>query len=98
MIRIVYRWNVPPENQEAFIAAWNKTTVAIRETINGAKGSELLVGQDDSNLILTIANWDELEQWRDFMKSEHKKTMSAMHSLGKFLSNEPFVLQGDHTI
>ena len=36
MIQIIYRWHVPAENKDAFIAAWTATTQEISRVNKGS--------------------------------------------------------------
>ena len=82
-IRIIYRWVVEQENQAAFVAAWEKATTSIRETTPGARGSFCLVGVENPTEVLTIAKWDDLDQWRAFVKTAQSGPMREMHALGQ---------------
>ena len=85
------------EKQAAFLAAWEKTTVAIRGTTVGARGSFCVVSVDTPTEILTVAKWDELEQWQDFIKGAKLTSMKEMHELGTQISSRAYVLKGDFT-
>ncbi len=98
MIQVVYRWEVPTKNHVAFVAAWEQTTVAIREFTEGARGSICLVSTDRPNEILTIAKWDNLEQWQAFIKTASLTSMKAMHDLGTKLSSRAYQQAGDFTV
>ncbi|MEO1035076.1 MAG: antibiotic biosynthesis monooxygenase [Pseudomonadota bacterium] len=98
MIQIIYRWDVPLDRQAAFIAAWEKTTVAIRETTTGARGSICIVSVDRPTEILTIAKWDALEQWQAFVDDAMLTSMQTMHELGTKISSEAYVQKGDFTV
>lgn len=98
MIQIIYRWEVPVARQDAFLEAWQKTTVSIRETTTGARGSICLVNADKPTEILTVAKWDELHQWREFVKQAKSTSMSEMHLLGTLLSRAAYEQKGDSTI
>ena len=98
MIQIIYRWEVPVEKQEAFLAAWEKTTLTIRESTAGARGSFCVVSVDTPTEILTIAKWEELEQWQDFIKDAKLTSMKEMHELGTQISANAYVQKGDFTV
>lgn len=98
MIKIIYRWDVPVDRQAAFLDAWQKTTVRIRETTRGARGSVCLVSVENPTEILTIAKWDELDQWRDFVKEARLTSMNDMHALGTLVSHAAYEQKGDFTV
>ena len=97
MIQIIYLWEVPVERQAAFLAAWEKTTLTIRETTVGARGSFCVVSVDTPTEILTVAKWEELEQWHDFIKGAKLTSMREMHELGTQISSKAYVQKGDFT-
>ena len=98
MIQIVYRWEVPLENRAAFLAAWEKTTQSIRESTEGARGSICIVSVDRPTEVLTIAKWDELRQWRDFIRQAKSTSMKEMHALGRQVSHDAYEQVGDFTV
>lgn len=91
MIQVIYRWEVQPDNQRAFVDAWERTTVAIRDTVVGARGSLCIVSVDRPIEILTVAKWDELDQWQEFVQGAHLSSMKEMHELGGQISREAYV-------
>ena len=97
MIRVIYRWKVPEANQEAFVAAWDEATRAIRDSNEGARGSFCIVGVDDPDEILTIAKWDRLEQWQAFIANANLTSMKAMHVLGERISVSVYEQKADLT-
>ena len=98
MIQVIYRWEVPLENQAAFIEAWENTTVSVRDTTAGARGSICVVCVDRPTEILTIAKWDELSQWQAFIEQAKLTSMRTMHELGRQLSHGAYEQKGDFTI
>ena len=98
MIQVIYHWQVPAENRDAFVAAWAATTQKIRATTKGARGSFCIVGVDDPTEIITVARWDELDQWREFVKTAKSATMAEMHRLATPLSHAAYEQVGDFTI
>ncbi len=98
MIQVIYRWEVPVEKQAAFLTAWEKTTVTIRETTAGARGSFCIASVDKPTEILTVAKWDELEQWQAFIKGAKLTSMREMHELGTQVSSSAYVQKGDFTV
>ena len=94
---MIYEWDVPVDRQAAFFEAWEETTLHIRETTEGARGSFCIVGIDNPSEVLTIARWDELSQWQGFIKSARHSTMKKMHELGEQRSYRAFEMKGDTT-
>ena len=98
MIQIIYRWEVERKNQAAFLTAWEKTTKSIRETTAGARGSVCIINVDRPTEIITMAKWDELAQWRLFVKTAKSATMREMHALGTQVSHDAYEQFGDFTV
>lgn len=86
MIRVIYQWQVPPENIPAFQQAWKQTTAFIHDTVPGARGSFLLQDHADPGKILTIARWDAREDWQAFWKAENPPQMLRMREFGERIS------------
>ena len=97
MIRIIYSWKVKPENQQDFIATWEKTTKKIHQEVKGARGSFMLQGEEDPTIIKTIARWDSLEDWQRFFHEGNHHQMGSMHDLGERTSVEKFREVDDFT-
>ena len=98
MINVIYRWKVKKEDQAKFKTAWAKTTTAIRESTPGARGSKMLQSEQDPTEFVTIARWDNLEDWQAFWKDATQTDMHVMHALAERLSVEAFEEIEDHTI
>ncbi len=98
MIQVIYTWEVAVENQAAFLSAWEKTTVAIREATPGARGSFCIVSVDKPTEILTVAKWDTLDEWKAFVKEARLTSMKEMHGLGRQVSSKAYLQQGDFTV
>lgn len=98
MHQIIYRWEVEKKNQAAFVAAWEKTTQSIRETTKGARGSICIVSVDRPTEIITMAKWDELDQWREFVETAKSEAMREMHALGRQVSHDAYDQRGDFTV
>ena len=98
MIQVIYRWEVSEDRQPAFLAAWEKTTLTIRETTAGARGSLCVISVDRPTEILTIAKWDELAQWQRFVGGAKLTSMREMHELGRLVSHDAYRQQGDFTV
>ncbi|MCL6265347.1 antibiotic biosynthesis monooxygenase family protein [Flagellimonas myxillae] len=97
MVRIIYSWNVAPENLELFIATWKRTTNRIHEEVKGAKGSFMLQNNSNPGEIKTIAKWDSLEDWKKFWQDSKPGQMQSMHDLGERVSVEVFTEVDDFT-
>ena len=98
MIHIIYQWDVPIEAQAAFLSAWEKTTVTIREPTKGARGSFCIARVDKPTELLTIAKWDELDQWLEFKKEARHTSMREMHALATQVSVSACEQKGDFTV
>lgn len=98
MIQVIYRWEVSVENQDSFLAAWEKTTTAIRESTEGARGSFCIVSAERPTEVLTIAKWDELSQWQTFVKTAKSDSMREMHALGRQISHDAYEQVADFTV
>ncbi len=97
MVRVIYRWEVAPENFEAFQEIWSTTTNGIHESVTGAQGSFLLRSTENERHVLTIAKWDSLEDWKNFWGNQNPDEMKAMRKLGIRISAEAFEEMEDHT-
>ena len=98
MIQVIYHWDVPVERRAAFLAAWEATTVAIRQSTAGARGSFCVISVDRPTEILTVAKWDELAQWQTFIASAPLTSMQKMHDLGTRVAVNAYVQHGDFTV
>ena len=90
MIRIIYSWQVEPEQLELFIETWKRTTNKIHEEVEGARGSFMLQDEDDTRKIKTIAKWDSFDDWKEFWHESKHSQMQSMHELGERISVEIF--------
>jgi len=97
MFRVVYTWQVEPEDFEAFRDEWRITTNRIHETIKGARGSFMIRSVDNPSEVVTIAKWDSLEEWQTFWGNSNPEQMQTMKSLGKRVSVEAFEEIEDYT-
>lgn len=97
MVRVVYRWEVAPENFDAFKEIWSVTTNRIHQSVSGAQGSFLLRSTENDKDVLTIAKWDSLQDWKTFWGSQNPEEMKAMRKLGTRISAEAFDEIEDHT-
>lgn len=86
MIRVIYEWQVQPEDIPAFREAWQQATARIHQSVAGARGSFLLQENENPGRILTVARWDSLEHWRAFWNAENPPEMLAMRALGERVS------------
>lgn len=83
MIRVIYEWQVQPENLEAFSEAWQQTTTLVREVYPGAHGSSLLKDSKDVNTVLTVARWNSEDDWRNFWSSDNPPEVTQMSKLAR---------------
>ena len=97
MVRVVYRWQVAPQDFEEFRETWRITTNRIHESVAGAQGSFMLRSFENESEVITIAKWDSLESWENFWGNRNPKEMERMRELGKRLSVEAFEEIEDHT-
>ena len=65
--------------------------------MNGARGSFMLRGVEDSSEIKTIARWESLDDWKNFYRGENPSQMLSMRDLGKRTSVEIFEEVDDFT-
>ena len=59
---------------------------------------ECVVSVDEPTEILTVARWEELEQWHDFIEGAKLTSMEEMHELGTLISSRAYVQKGDFTV
>nr|WP_298790693.1 antibiotic biosynthesis monooxygenase [uncultured Allomuricauda sp.] len=97
MVRILYSWKVAPEKLELFIETWKKTTNKIHKEVKGARGSFMLQNHEDSTVIMTIARWDSLNDWKQFWHENNHSQMGSMHDLGERVSVEIYNEVDDFT-
>ncbi|MEO1039471.1 MAG: antibiotic biosynthesis monooxygenase [Pseudomonadota bacterium] len=95
--RIQYSWRVPMGRKDEFLAAWARTTDAIHAATPGARGSLCLRAAEDSGRFITQAVWDDLDQWRAFVRTARGDQMRAMHEIATLESTEAFELVEDRT-
>ncbi|MCP5420296.1 MAG: antibiotic biosynthesis monooxygenase [Gammaproteobacteria bacterium] len=98
MIRVLYEWQVRPENLSAFREAWKRTTTMIHESVEGARGSFLLQEKANPGKVLTIARWDSLEAWQAFWKADNPPQMLEMRDLGERISVTVYDEFADYTV
>lgn len=97
VIRIIYSWQVEPENLELFIETWKRTTNSIHKEVKGARGSFMLQNDEDTRVIKTIARWDSLTDWKRFWQDSDPSQMQSMRELGERVSVEIFREVDDFT-
>ncbi len=97
MVRVIYRWEVAPEDFEAFRNTWRATTNRIHETVDGALGSFMVRSVENESEVLTIAKWDSLASWEKFWGRSNPQAMAALGNLGRRISAEAFEEIEDHT-
>lgn len=97
MIRVIYRWEVAPDDFDAFNNAWRRTTHRIHASIAGALGSFLVRACDKRSEVLTVARWTSMDAWAAFWGNADPQAMQEMRKLGKRISVEVFDEIEDHT-
>lgn len=97
MIRVIYRWQVDPENFDAFKRIWTATTNRIHETVPGALGSFMLRACEDESEVVTVAKWDCLESWKAFFGNTNPEAMQEMRKLGKRIAVDAYDEIEDYT-
>ncbi len=98
MYQIIYRWKVDERDLSAFVAAWEETTKRIRDTTEGARGSICIVSVDKPTEVITMAKWDNFDQWVEFVKTAKAEAMKGMHQLGTQVSHDAYEQHGDFTV
>ncbi len=97
MIRVIYRWEVEPENFEKFRETWRVTTNQIHKSVPGALGSFMLKSHESELDVSTVAKWQSFESWEKFWGNTNPEEMGDMRKLGKRISVEVFSEIEDHT-
>jgi len=97
MIRVIYRWEVQPEDFEDFKRVWSATTNRIHETVPGALGSFMLRVSDRDSEVLTVAKWESMESWKKFWGKQNPEEMQEMRKLGKRVSVNAYDEIDDYT-
>ena len=97
MIRVVYRWQVAPQDFEQFKESWRSTTNHIHESVEGALGSFMLRSFEDESEVITVAKWDSLASWKKFWGNDNPKEMEGIRLLGRRISAEAFEEIEDHS-
>jgi heme-degrading monooxygenase HmoA len=69
MIRVIYTWTVQEGREQAFAEAWRAVTLAIRTTVDGARGSLLLRDPEAPQRFTAIARWTSRDAWQNFQNS-----------------------------
>ena len=88
VVRIIYHWQVEPEQFDAFQDAWRTATNHIYQNAPGAKGNFMLRKYGSTSEVLTVARWDSLQHWEAFWEGETPSYMQRMHELGDRVSVE----------
>lgn len=86
MIRVIYEWEVAPDNLDAFVEAWKQATTIVRELYPGAHGSSLLHDPERASHLVTVARWNSREDWGLFWSSDNPPEVLEMSQLAKLVS------------
>jgi len=97
MIRVVYRWEVLPEDFDDFRRVWTATTNSIHDAVPGALGSFMLRAGDGGSEVLTVARWASEECWKRFWGKQDPEQMREMRKLGKRVSVQAYNEIDDYT-
>lgn len=92
MIRAIYRWQVQPGTEEAFVQAWMRGTQAIRAKVKGAQGSRLLRNRREPSQFVAVARWDSFEAWQAFSSDQapDPEAFARMSAVSTLVSTEVF--------
>jgi heme-degrading monooxygenase HmoA len=90
MIRAIYRWEVQPGAEEAFVAAWTQGTEVIRGRVKGAHGSVLLRNRNKPSEFIAIARWESFADWQAFSdaKPPAPQAFQCVEEISTFVSAE----------
>ena len=69
MIRVIYRWSVPPEAESDFLTWWHDGTMSIRNSHDGAMGSTLLRSTEAPTTFVAVARWRSREHLARFRRT-----------------------------
>lgn len=97
VFRVIYRWEVEPQNFDKFVDVWRTTTNRIHASVPGALGSFMLRGHEKTTEVLTIAKWASFEDWEAFWGNANPAEMEDMRALGTRISVESYSEVEDHT-
>ena len=90
MIRVIYRWEVQPGAEEAFVEAWTQGTEVIRGRVKGAYGSVLLRNRKKPSEFIAIARWESFADWQAFSdaKPPAPQAFQCVEEISTFVSTE----------
>lgn len=90
MIRAIYRWEVQPGAEDAFVAAWTQGTEVIRGRVKGAHGSVLLRNRNKPSEFIAIARWESFADWQAFSdaKPPAPQAFQCVEEISTFVSAE----------
>ncbi|HKW87375.1 MAG TPA: antibiotic biosynthesis monooxygenase family protein [Candidatus Acidoferrales bacterium] len=92
MIRVLYRFKVAIDHEDAFVESWSKATEEFREEVPGAFGSQLFRSRKNSGEFVTLARWSSWEDWEAFRRgvSPARDAVTRMASVSELVSTETF--------
>jgi heme-degrading monooxygenase HmoA len=92
MIRALYRWQVQPGAEDAFVQAWMRGTRAIRQKVKGAQGSRLLRNRREPSEFVAVARWDSFEDWQAFSSDQtpDPESFARISTVSTLIATEVF--------
>lgn len=96
----MYQFRVEAGKAEAFEAAWAAMTHAIRDSQDGARGSQLMRDPEDPTRYVALATWESVAHWQNARSqpSANPEAGQQMRAVCKALSTDVFQLVTDLTV
>lgn len=90
MIRVLYRFKVAINHEDAFVESWSRATEEFREEVPGAFGSQLFRSRENSGEFVSLARWSSWEEWEAFRRgvSPARDAVTRMASVSELVSTE----------